>query len=97
MADIDLDQDHVQAGAEALQREDWVHNHPLTHYVPLAETVLEAVAEMVGNEGDPVQEHLAHDGLRQELIVALQKTDPETDADADIVDALLEVIREYEA
>lgn len=46
MADIDLDQNQVRAGAEALQREDWENNKPLTHYVPVAETVLEAADQV---------------------------------------------------
>ncbi len=96
MADIDLNQDHVMAGAEALQREDWAGNHPLIHYIPTAETVLDAVAELTGSAPDPVEDFLAQDGLRQELIVKLQSYDLETDADIDIVDGLLETLRGYE-
>lgn len=95
MADIDLNQDHVRAGAEALQREDWAGNHPLIHYVPAAETVLDAV-EQVRDGSDPVEDFLAQDGLRQELLVTLQSYDYETDADDDIVDGLLETLRGYE-
>lgn len=96
MADIDLDQDHVRAGAEALQREDWEGNHPLIHYVPAAETVLDAVAELTGSTSDPVEDFLAQDGLRQELIVKLQSYDLEWHSDGDIVDGLLETMRGYE-
>lgn len=96
MADIDLDQDHVRAGAEALQREDWAGNHPLIHYIPTAETVLEAVAELTGSTSDPVEDFLAQDGLRQELIVKLQSYDMEWHSDDDIVDGLLETLRGYE-
>lgn len=46
MATTDLNQDHVKAGAEALQREDWQNNCPLICYIPTAETVLDAVAEL---------------------------------------------------
>lgn len=95
MATTDLNQDHVKAGAEALQREDWAGNHPLIHYVPTAETVLDAVAEMA-EMADPVEDFLAQDGLRQELLVKLQSYDPEIDSDGDIVDGLLETLREYE-
>lgn len=96
MADIDLNQDHVMAGAEALQREDWAGNHPLIHYVPTAETVLDAVAELTGSAPDPVEDFLAQDGLRQELIVTLQSYDPEWHSDDDIVDGLLDAMRGYE-
>ena len=95
MATTDLNQDHVKAGAEALQREDWEGNHPLIHYVPAAETVLDAVEQVRGGS-DPVEDFLAQDGLRQELLVTLQSYDYETDADDDIVDGLLETMRGYE-
>lgn len=96
MATTDLNQDHVRAGAEAIQREDWAGNHPLIHYIPTAETVLDAVAQLTGSTSDPVEEFLADDGLRQELIVKLQSYDPEWHSDGDIVDGLLETMRGYE-
>lgn len=96
MATTDLNQDHVKAGAEALQREDWEGNHPLIHYIPTAETVLDAVAELTGSTSDPVEDFLAQDGLRQELIVKLQSYDSEWHSDGDIVDGLLETMRGYE-
>lgn len=58
MATTDLNRGHVTAGAEALQREDWENSRPLIHYVPTAETVLAAVAEL------PKRQISTKEGLR---------------------------------
>lgn len=73
MATTDLNQDHVRAGAEALQREDWAGNHPLIHYIPTAETVLDAVG--TPEPVDVVKAWTEQDGLRE--AVAKQIADGE--------------------
>lgn len=104
MADIDLNQDHVQAGAEALQREDWANNRPLSHYVPFAETVLEA-AELEAPV-DVVTAWLDQDGLLEEMAKQVASAeglewaglhDDEQAAYREGADSLITLIKEYEA
>lgn len=103
MADIDLNPDHVRAGAEALQREDWEGNHPLIHYVPAAETVLDAVG--MPEPVDVVKAWIEQDGLREALATEIAAGEgqlwPDLHEDElasyrEAADTLLTLIVEYE-
>lgn len=96
MATTDLNPDHVKAGAEALQREDWENDQPLIHYMPAAETVLATVAELPTPEG-------LREAVAEELHRASNRSaewEPLSDFNKlpyrETADEVLRVIREFE-